>query len=87
MSPKITPTDVVEALGGVKRVARMMHTTDRAVYNWQNTKFPANTYVAMQTQLRKLELEVPDSLWAMRGLPGQKPRKPWKHKKRRGNGK
>ena len=85
MPRKIVPGDVIAALGGPARVAQLCETTSRAVYNWKR-KFPANTYVALQTELRKDKLEAPDSLWTMRGLPGDK-HKPRKHKKRRGNGK
>ena len=83
MPKKLVPPDVIDALGGVPAVAKLLKTSRRSVYNWRK-KFPANTYVVLQTELRKHQLNVPDSLWTMRALPGEKPRKPWKHTKRRG---
>ena len=65
---RLTPAYVIEALGGVHRVAKLAKTTHRAVYNWRNTKFPANTYCLLQEELRRYKLVVPDHLWAMRGL-------------------
>ena len=71
----ITTEEVIDRLGGVNKVAKILKTTNRVVYNWRRAKFPANTYVRLQTELAKHQMSVPDSLWTMKCLPVDKPRK------------
>lgn len=62
-----TARAVVDALGGAKTVASLTNrTTENAVYNWTSAgRFPADTYLVLTTELRKLGKSAPDSLWAM----------------------
>ena len=70
---KITTVAVVDALGGTHAVVRLFKTSSRVVYNWRrNGKFPANTYVVLQQELKRRKLQAPDTLWAMRFPKGRK---------------
>lgn len=61
-----TTSDVIAALGGTKAVAELTGRQYRAAFNWHNfRKFPANTYLVMQTALRERGLSAPSSLWGM----------------------
>jgi hypothetical protein len=57
--------DVIEALGGTKAVAELTGRTYPAAFNWRYSKFPANTYLAIQSALKERGLEAPPELWGM----------------------
>jgi hypothetical protein len=66
--PKIlTSVDtVIDTLGGNLAVAKLFNTAPSAVSNWRGTgRFPARTYVLIQTELDKKNLLGSDGLWAM----------------------
>jgi hypothetical protein len=61
-----TSIEVIEALGGTKAVAEMTGRTYNAAANWRVfNRFPANTFVLMQTELVKRGLSAPVALWGM----------------------
>lgn len=57
---------VINALGGNRAVAAHLSTTPKAVSNWRGKKFPANTYVIIQSLLLSLDIYAPTWLWAMK---------------------
>lgn len=64
---KLTTTrDVMEKLGDTAAVARMTGRKLSAASNWKNfDAFPPDTFLVMQTELRRLGIEAPASLWGM----------------------
>jgi hypothetical protein len=71
-----TVDTIISALGGNQKVATMTHTDPKAISNWRSLgKFPAATYVALQTRLKQMGLSAPDKLWGMRGARHVKKRK------------
>jgi hypothetical protein len=65
-----TVHQVYEVLGGVDKVAKIAHANWKQAWYWQGSakKFPANTYVAIQTALAKVGCEARPSLFAMKGI-------------------
>ena len=62
-----TAEAVVDVLGGVMAVAEMTGTKRSGVYNWLATgRFPADTYLLIQDELKSRNLIAPDYLWPMR---------------------
>jgi hypothetical protein len=62
-----TVGEVVDALGGTGAVADMVNNTDAAVSNWRSAgRFPANTYILIRGELKKIGRRAPDSLWSMK---------------------
>lgn len=63
-----TTGEVIDALGGNAVVAEMTKAKNKnVIYNWRAAgKFPANTYILFQSELRHRNLTAPDRLWAMR---------------------
>jgi len=67
-----TVENAVEALGGIAAVAEMTNSSPSAVYNWRAAdKFPADTYLLVQSELRARGLVAPDNLWPMRQSASQ----------------
>lgn len=59
--------DIVEALGGTKKVAELIGRTDPAISNWRKLGcFPASTYLVIKGELEKKNKTAPDSLWSMK---------------------
>ena len=59
--------DVIDALGGNVMVAEITSASLTAVYNWRAAgKFPADTYLLLQDELRARGRVAPDYLWPMR---------------------
>jgi len=60
-----TVAEVIDTIGGL----RLQEITDRRsnnVTNWRNAgRFPPNTFVVMQAELKRLHCRAPDSLWGM----------------------
>jgi hypothetical protein len=57
--------EVMDALGN-QRVAELTGRTYNAAHNWRAIgKFPANTYLALNDELRRHDLQAPPSLWGM----------------------
>jgi hypothetical protein len=45
----------------------MVNNTDAAVSNWRSAgRFPANTYILIRGELKKIGRRAPDSLWSMK---------------------
>ena len=67
MQTLATVSDVVDALGGGSAVSRLIEgCSPQRVWNWQSLGyFPPHTYVALQTALKKIECDAPDTLWRM----------------------
>ena len=62
-----TVEDVINALGGPAAVAKLSAGTLNSIYNWRAAnKFPADTYLLLQSELRLRHLVAPDHLWPMR---------------------
>jgi len=62
-----TVEDTIEALGGNAAVAEITSNTINAIYNWRAAgKFPADTYLLLQNELKSRGRIAPDSLWSMR---------------------
>jgi hypothetical protein len=58
---------VVDALGGTGAVAELTRNTDSAVSNWRRAEhFPANTYLILKGELKKIDCCAPDTLWSMK---------------------
>lgn len=69
MTNMTTVDTIISALGGNQKVATITHTDPKAISNWRSLgKFPAATYVALQTRLKQMGLSAPDKLWGMRGV-------------------
>jgi len=72
----ITSTRIaIDVLGGNQKVASITGSTANAVSGWRKTKFPAATYVVLKTKIRKMGLDAPDTLWAMRTKPRRRARR------------
>jgi hypothetical protein len=67
-----TALEVVEVLGGMKKVRAMTRANPKAVYHWTGRAemFPARTYCVMQKALKRQKATAPDRLWNM--LPDKK---------------
>jgi hypothetical protein len=66
-----TAQAVVNALGGLDAVCKLLNATKKQVWNWvgrKGAKFPAHTYVAMQRALKRRGASAPARLWAMTGV-------------------
>lgn len=64
-----TTVEVIDFLGGNVMVAGYLGTHPKAVANWRYFEFfPANTYLAIKTLLRRRGRSAPDELWAMKPL-------------------
>jgi len=62
-----TVEDVIDALGGIAEVAEMTSALPTAVYNWRaDGKFPTDTYLLIQNELKARGRVAPDYLWPMR---------------------
>ena len=62
-----TVEDVINALNGPAAVAEITSSKGNAVYNWRAAnKFPTDTYLLIQSELRARGLVAPDYLWPMR---------------------
>jgi hypothetical protein len=59
-------SQIINALGGNRAVAAIFGTTHKAVSNWRVKKFPANTYVVLQSTLLGMDIYAPNWLWAMK---------------------
>lgn len=62
--------DIVDVLGGPKKVAALTEAKDPAVWNWYGyfELFPPNTYAIMIKELEKRGYTAPPWLWKMRGF-------------------
>jgi hypothetical protein len=61
-----TTAAVMDALGGYKAVAALTGRKHGAAWNWKKfITFPADTYVAMQSELARIGYSAPPSLWGM----------------------
>lgn len=63
MSELTTPKEVIAALGGLSEVARIAQTTNKAVWNWQERGFPAETFLVMSDALERAGHKAPPTLW------------------------
>lgn len=64
----LTPSEIIDELGGNPAVARLCSTDDepvtaKAVSNWRNDFLPAKTYPVIQRELRRRKKRAPDSCW------------------------
>jgi hypothetical protein len=63
-----TTSEVIDALGGTAKTSNLMGVSMQAVSNWRGMmQFPSHTYLPLMALLRERGIEVPDSLWRMRG--------------------
>lgn len=59
--------EVIDALGGTKKVSDLTGVIPQAVSNWRATgSFPPDTYVLLKAALKKNGKAAPDTLWRMR---------------------
>ncbi len=62
-----TTSDVIDELGGLKAVAGLTGSNNKAVWNWRGfDTFPSNTYLVMIGALHARGKTAPASLWSMR---------------------
>jgi len=65
----INVEDVIDALNGNAAVAELTDSSMNSVYNWRAAnKFPADTYLLIQSELKARGRVAPDKLWPMRTL-------------------
>jgi hypothetical protein len=66
--------EIVEALGGIKKVAALTRATKSATLNWLYVfeSFPSHTYKIMTDALTALDYTAPPHLWRMRGYEKRK---------------
>jgi hypothetical protein len=57
--------EVVDALGGKRKVAELLDQNTAAVCNWQRrrSRFPTKYYKEMAKALKKQRASAPDELW------------------------
>lgn len=61
-----TTAAVMDALGGIDKVAELTGSGYKAAANWKAfPKFPSRTFVVMTAELERLGLRAPVSLWGM----------------------
>ncbi len=61
-----TSGEVIDALGGTAKVARLFGRRMTVVSNWRTSGgFPANTYLAFRDALNGIHAEAPAELWNM----------------------
>lgn len=63
-----TAREVIEKLGGITEVARLLGLQPSAVGNWYARDFPPETFVALTSLLNQRGLYAPPSLWKQRDL-------------------
>ncbi len=64
-----TASEVIDAVGGTGATARLTNKSNQAVSNWRATgKLPADTFYALTTELERLDIAAPPSIWGMAGL-------------------
>jgi hypothetical protein len=67
---------IIDALGGTAAVAQLTSTTPKAVHNWRAfDRFPANTFIVINSELMRLGISAPVVLWSMREPPIAKRKK------------
>ena len=67
-APLSSPKAVIDALGGVDRVAQLTGRKYKTAWNWTTwSHFPANTYIVLTLALAQQRLTAPASLWRMNG--------------------
>lgn len=70
MNELVTTSEVIDALGGTTRVARLTGRKLAAVSNWRDkASFPPATFLVMQHELRDVGASAPVSLWNMMAPP------------------
>lgn len=64
-----TTKQVVDALGGLSAVCKLLGTNTKQSWNWvgRAETFPANTYCKLIEALNEIERTAPPQLWNMRG--------------------
>jgi len=65
MTELLTPRDVIAALGGPTKTARLLGREPNVVCNWLKRGFPAETYLIFLHHLRQRRLSAPPHLWNM----------------------
>lgn len=66
MDELLTASDVIDALGGTSKVARLTGRSMQAVSNWRERgAFPAETFLLLGDALGKAGRTAPASLWGM----------------------
>jgi DNA-binding transcriptional regulator YdaS (Cro superfamily) len=66
MSTILTPSDVIDALGGTSAVAALTGRKPSSVSTWKaRNKLPAETYVVMMDALKGKGKVAPMALWGM----------------------
>jgi hypothetical protein len=61
-----TAAEVFEALGGIAGVAKIAGTSYNAASNWKSfNRFPARTFLLIQSELDALGLRADPALWGM----------------------
>ena len=67
--------EVIDALGGYKRIATIFGVVLSAPYNWRTRgRFPPKTFVVFTRELSKRGMVAPPTLWGMHEEAG-KPRR------------
>ncbi len=69
-----TTSEVIDALGGTAKVARLMKRRPQAVSNWRDRPaFPPETFLAFRTALETIGHAAPPKLWRMEISPPPSP--------------
>lgn len=62
-----TASDVIDAFGGNATASRVLGVGYNSICNWKAYgRFPADTYLLMQGELKTRGFVAPDNLWRMR---------------------
>lgn len=66
-----TASEVIDRLGGTAATARLTSRRDQHVTNWRRSgRLPPDTFLIMQSELRRLGAEAPPSLWGIKEPQG-----------------
>ena len=66
---KLTTVDeVIEALGGIIAVAKLVGVDSKAVKHWPRRGLPSKTFIALSDALKAKGMVAPPSLWHMKQL-------------------
>jgi hypothetical protein len=74
MRSLITTGEVIDALGGTAKCARLLGRPQQVISNWRRTpNFPPETYLAITGHLAARGFGAPASLWRMESPPRPAP--------------
>lgn len=66
-----TASEVIEELGGPAAAGRMVGRSVQSAVNWRAAnRFPADTFLIFQAELRERDMTAPPSIWGIRQPEG-----------------